>query len=144
MRANSLRRAAAVATLAVVAVVAGAAIGPARAHDAGEDTVTPVQNQGLPDLPGKKLVMAVVSYEPGGASQAHRHAGSVFAYVLEGEIVSQLEGHPPVTYKVGESWYEPPLTPHLVSRNASSTKPVKLLAVLVLDEHGAIKEPLPK
>jgi quercetin dioxygenase-like cupin family protein len=37
----------------------------------------------------------------------------VFAYVLEGSVVSQLECEAPVTYKAGESWYEPPRTPHL-------------------------------
>ena len=71
--------------------------------------------------------MAVVSYAPGQASTPHFHSGSVFAYVLEGEVVSQLEGQPPVTYKAGESWYEPPRAPHLVSRNASGTRPAKLL-----------------
>jgi len=89
-------------------------------------------------------VMAVVSYEPGQASSPHVHSGSVFAYVLEGEVVSQLGGQPPVTYKAGESWYEPPRIAHLVSRNASTTRPAKLLAWLVMDEGGKVKEPLPK
>jgi quercetin dioxygenase-like cupin family protein len=123
--------------------IAAASVHPARAAGTG-DSAKPVQNQKLPDVPGKKLVMAVVSYEPGGVSEAHRHQGSVFAYVLEGEIVSQLGDGPEVTYKAGETWYEPPLTPHRVSRNASATKPAKLLAILVLDEGASIKEPLPK
>ena len=123
-------------------VIAAASVRPA--HAAAGDSAKPVQNQKLPDVPGKKLVMAVVSYEPGGVSQAHRHQGSVFAYVLEGEIVSQLGDGPEITYKAGDSWYEPPLTPHRVSRNASTTAPAKLLAVLVLDEAAPLKEPLPK
>ena len=64
--------------------------------------------------------------------------------VLEGEVVSQLGGQPPVTYKAGESWYEPPRIAHLMSRNASTTRPAKLLAWLVMDEGGKVKEPLPK
>jgi len=124
-------------------VIAAASLHPAQAEGTG-DSAKPVQNHLLPDVPGKKLVMAVVSYEPGGVSEAHRHQGSVFAYVLEGEIVSQLADGPEVTYKAGETWYEPPLTPHRVSRNASATKPAKLLAILVLDEKAPIKEPLPK
>ena len=68
----------------------------------------------------------------------------MFAYVLEGEIISQLEGEPEHVYKAGESWYEPPRKPHLVSRNASSKKPAKLLAVLLGDEGGPVKLPLEK
>lgn len=66
----------------------------AMAHDAAKDEekVTPIQLQKLPDVPGKQVVMAVVSYEPGQASSPHLHSGSVFAYVLEGEVVSQLGG----------------------------------------------------
>ena len=37
------------------------------------------------------------------------------------------------TYRAGESWYEPPASTHLVSRNASHAKPAKLLAVFVAD-----------
>jgi quercetin dioxygenase-like cupin family protein len=129
---------------ALVITVALAAAPWAAAHDAaGEEKVTPIQMQKLPDVPGKQVAMAVVSYEPGQASTPHFHSGSVFAYVLEGEVVSQLEGQPPVAYKAGESWYEPPRAAHLVSRNASATRPAKLLAWLLIDEGGQIKQPLP-
>jgi quercetin dioxygenase-like cupin family protein len=134
--------------LVIALLAAGASlIHPwAAAHDAhgGEEKVTPVQMQKLPDAPGKQVIMAVVSYEPGQASAAHVHSGSVFAYVLEGEIVSQLDGQPPVTYKAGESWYEAPRIGHLVSRNASTVRPAKLLAYLLMDEGAKVKEPLPK
>ena len=128
----------------LLAAVAAIACSSVSAHDAAEETVTPLQRQKLPDVPGKQVILAVVAYEPGQASAPHRHAGSVFAYVLEGEGTSQLEGQPPITYKAGQSWYEPPRVPHLVSRNASTTKPAKLLAWLLMDEGGQVKEPLPK
>ena len=128
----------------LLAAVAAIACSSVSAHDAAEETVTPLQRQELPDVPGKQVILAVVAYEPGQASAPHRHAGSVFAYVLEGEGTSQLEGQPPITYKAGQSWYEPPRVPHLVSRNASTTKPAKLLAWLLMDEGGQVKEPLPK
>lgn len=114
------------------------------AHDAGEETTTPLQRQKLLDMPGKQVLMVKVSYAPGQASTPHFHAGSVFAYVVEGEVISQLEGQPPITYSVGQSWYEPPRVPHLVSKNASATRPAKLLAWLLVDEGGPAKEPLPK
>ena len=116
----------------------------ALAHDAGEETTTPLQRRQLPDVPGKQVVMVIVNYAPGQASLPHRHAGSVFAYVLEGQVVSQLEGQPPITYQAGQSWYETPRVPHLVSKNASATKPARLIAWLLMDDGGQVKEPLPK
>ena len=43
----------------------------------------------LPNMPGKTLTAIVVEYGPGGSSPAHRHAGSVFAYLLSEEIRSE-------------------------------------------------------
>lgn len=36
-------------------------------------------------------------------------------------------------YKAGESWSKSPDATHSISRNASKTKPAKLLAVFVVD-----------
>lgn len=106
-----------------------------RAASTGEK-VTPIFNAALPDLPGKDLTAVVVEYEPGGRSAAHRHGGSVFAYVLEGEIRSQLDQRPAEVYRAGESFFEPPGTRHAVSENASATAPARLLAVIISDRGG--------
>jgi quercetin dioxygenase-like cupin family protein len=89
----------------------------------------------LPNVPGKSLVAVEVVYPPGGASPPHRHPTSafVYAYVVSGSIVSAVDGEPPRTYHAGESFYEAPGAHHRISRNASSTKPAKLLAVFVED-----------
>jgi len=65
----------------------------------------------------------------------HRHARSAFiyAYVLSGEIESQVGDSPARIYKAGESFYEEPGAHHRISRNASATIPARLLAVFVLD-----------
>ncbi len=48
-------------------------------------------------------------------------------------------------YKAGESWSEPPNASHQVSRNASKTKPAKLLAIFVVDsEDEALTTPSSK
>ena len=54
---------------------------------------------------------------------------------LEGEIRSKVGDEPEKTYKVGEMFIETPNQLHGVSRNASDTKPAKLLAVM-LSEKG--------
>lgn len=98
------------------------------------DTVEPVASYALPNVPGKRVTILRVSYGPGGFTRAHRHSGSVTAYVTKGEINSQLGGGPLETFKVGQSFFEPPGSTHLVSANASNTEPAELIAVFVADE----------
>jgi quercetin dioxygenase-like cupin family protein len=115
------------------AAVAIATAMPAAAQEG--ETVTPYFNQAIPNIPGKSLVAQFVDYAPGGASASHAHAKSafIFAYVLSGEIESQVNEEAKRVYRAGESWYETPGSIHRVSRNASTTAPAKLLAVFVVD-----------
>ncbi len=115
------------------AAVAFATAMPAAAQEG--ETVTPYFKQAITNIPGKSLVAYLVDYAPGGASASHAHAKSafVFAYVLSGEIESQVNEEPKRVYRAGESWYETPGSIHRVSRNASTTAPAKLLAVFVVD-----------
>jgi quercetin dioxygenase-like cupin family protein len=125
--------------LVATAVVAASTLGafapmPAAAHTSTE-SVTPALRQAIPNIPGKSLVAVVVDYPPGGASPAHVHAKSAFiyGYVVSGVIESQVNDGPRQVLRAGESFYEPPGTKHSVSRNASKTRPAKLLAVFVVD-----------
>ena len=119
---------------ATVAAFAMAVAIPAFAHDTG-DKVTVNFEQAIPNIPGKSLIAFVVDYAPGAASAAHVHGKSafVYAYVVSGEIESKVNDGATRIYKAGESWSEPPGSSHPVSRNASETKPAKLLAVFVAD-----------
>lgn len=125
-----------------LAVLAATFAWNAAAHDGhaatGQETRKLLQLQKLPEMPGKQGILATVHYAPGQASQPHEHPGSVFAYVLEGEVISQLEGAAPVTYRAGDSWYEPPHAGHLVSKNASQTKPATLVVFLLGGEGEAL------
>lgn len=131
-------------TLRLSSIALWLAAGAALAHDGGEETTTPLQRQTLADVPGKTALLVRVDYAPGQSSKAHVHPGSVLAYVLEGEVVSQLQGQPPVTYRAGQSWYEPPGVPHLVSRNASDAAPARLLAWLIVADGAPPKKPWPQ
>ena len=110
-----------------------------RANGAGHDhTAFSAQ---LPNVPGKTLTAIVVEYGPGGTSAAHRHAGSVFAYVLSGQIRSENSATGPTrVYRAGETFFEPPGSTHLVSANASDTNPASLLAVFVADDHAQLTQ----
>jgi quercetin dioxygenase-like cupin family protein len=99
------------------------------------ETVTPQFAHALPNVPGKSLVSVVVEYGPGAASRSHTHAKSAFiyAYVLSGAVETQVDGEPQRIVRAGESFHEVPGAHHIVSRNASTTEPARLLAVFVVD-----------
>jgi len=126
----------------IATVVCGlAGLAPAvRASSAGQEHE--VFSAQLPNVPGKTLTAIVVEYGPGGSSPAHRHAGSVFAYVLSGQIRSENSATGPVrVYRAGETFFEPPGSTHLVSANASDAEPASLLAVFVAEDHAQLTQP---
>lgn len=101
---------------------------------AREPTITRVMAKALADLPGKELQVLTVEYAPGGADPVHRHNADALVYVLEGSVVEQVKGGKPVTLRAGQTFYEGPGDIHIVGRNASRTRPAKILAVLVKDK----------
>jgi quercetin dioxygenase-like cupin family protein len=117
----------------LVAVLLSALAGPLLAQ---QNTVTPLMTKALPDTPGKEALMLTVVYPPGGADPVHRHNAHAFVYVLEGTVVMQLKGQKPVTLTAGQTFYEGPDDVHVVGRSASTTKPAKIL-VLLLKKPGA-------
>jgi quercetin dioxygenase-like cupin family protein len=128
-----LERKASLIAAATLLVLAGTAILPRLAVAKG-DQVQVVFSQKLPNVPGKTLTAVAVDYAPGGTSKPHHHAGVVFAYVVSGEIRSQVDEGEARVYKAGESFFEGPGAHHVVSENASRSKPAKLLAVFVADD----------
>ena len=82
-----------------------------------------------------------VSYGPGESSPPHRHPGITIAYVLEGSIRSKVGEDPEQTYRAGQMFMETPEQLHAVSRNASSTEPAKLLAILLTKKGAALTTP---
>jgi quercetin dioxygenase-like cupin family protein len=102
--------------------------------------VTLVYQHELPNVHGKSIKGVLVEYDPGGYSQGHTHPASAFIYatVLEGAIVSQVNDGALKTYRAGQSFSELPGDRHGVSANASKTKPAKLLAVFVVDTNDQV------
>lgn len=89
----------------------------------------------LADIPGKAVTSVLVSYPPNAFTPAHRHPGTVTAFVVKGVIRSQLGGGPAVDYTAGQTWFEPPGTLHVFAENPSATEPAELLATFVADEN---------
>jgi quercetin dioxygenase-like cupin family protein len=102
--------------------------------DAAPAAVMQLMTKDLLGSPGKEVLMSTVTYPPGGASPPHRHDAQVFVYVLEGELIMQVQGGPKVTLKPGETFYESPDDVHAVSANASQTAPAKFLVFIIQDK----------
>jgi quercetin dioxygenase-like cupin family protein len=94
--------------------------------------------------PGKEVLMSTVTYPPGGASPPHRHDAQVFVYVLEGELIMQVQGGPKLTLKPGETFYESPSDVHSVSANASQTAPAKFLVFSMKDKGAPTTRAIPR
>jgi quercetin dioxygenase-like cupin family protein len=127
--------------LSLLAALALTVCASAFAHDPSEK-ITVLQDELLQNVPGKKAMMIEVDYKPGQSSIAHKHDGTAMAYVLSGQITSQVKGKKAITYKAGEYWYEPAGSEHLISKNASATQPAKLLVFMVLSPDEKVLIPL--
>lgn len=92
---------------------------------------TSLMTKALPDVPGKEGLIETVLFAPGEVVPAHQHNADVFAFVLDGSIITQLKGGKPQTVHTGEVFYESPTDVHVNSRNASKTQPAKLLVFFV-------------
>jgi quercetin dioxygenase-like cupin family protein len=76
--------------------------------DAAPAAVKQLLTKDLVAAADKEVLMSTVTYPPGGASPPHRHDAQVFVYVLEGELIMQVQGAPKVTLKPGDTFYESP------------------------------------
>jgi quercetin dioxygenase-like cupin family protein len=133
MTNDNTKRSVNIRKAALVSVLLCAVGGPLLAQ---ENVVTPLMTKALPDMPGKEALMLTVVYPPGGADPVHRHNAHAFVYVLEGTVVMQLKGEKPETLTAGQTFYEGPDDVHIVGRSASTTKPAKIV-VLLLKKQGA-------
>jgi quercetin dioxygenase-like cupin family protein len=96
-----------------------------------QETIRPIMTHALAADSGKEVLMYTVDFSPGFSSPIHRHDAQVSVYVLEGSVVMQVRGGKELTLGPGQSFYEDPNDIHVVSRNASSSKPAKFLVFLI-------------
>jgi quercetin dioxygenase-like cupin family protein len=101
-----------------------------------QETITQLITKDLAGPSGEQSLMYTVDFPPGFSSPVHRHNAQVFVYVLAGSVVMQVRGQKELTLGPGQSFYEDPDDIHVVSRNASSTKPAKFL-VFMIHKKGA-------
>lgn len=92
---------------------------------------------------GKETVVLTVEYAPGVSEPVHRHNAQAFVFVLEGSVVMQVKGQPPVTLQPGETFYEGTDDVHLVGRNASQTTRARFVVFLIKNKGAPVALPVP-
>jgi quercetin dioxygenase-like cupin family protein len=87
---------------------------PGPAHQGQRSTawqtaLTMLQDVTPPFIPqGAAVMTAIIEYPPGDpGTPPHRHSGPVFGYMLEGEMLFELEGEPERVIRAGEPFWEP-------------------------------------
>lgn len=105
-------------------------------------SIRPLVAKDLAGAAGREITMITVDYAPGASTPGHTHHAQTMLYVLEGSIVMQLKGSPPVTLTAGQTFYEGPDDVHVVSRNASQTAPARYVVFLVKDKGAPILTPI--
>jgi quercetin dioxygenase-like cupin family protein len=91
-------------------------------------------NRVMDDVLGRRLTVRLTERAPGNGSAAHRHPGShTVGYILEGTYEVKIDDGPVRTLKPGEVFYEAPNALHAISRNPSTTEPLKYLVIQVSD-----------
>jgi quercetin dioxygenase-like cupin family protein len=113
-----------------ILVAAGAAASENLGYPAQELLVTgtDVQDQPIVYPAGKpKITSAIVTIQPGGEGQLHRHEVPMYAYVLQGAVTVDYGPHGTKVFKQGEAMMEAQNIPHQGMNKG--TEPVALLVV---------------
>ena len=104
-------------------------------------TRTMLQQKDLEGVAGREVVMYRAEAVPGFVGGRHYHSGPEFVYILDGALIVESDGQPPVTLKAGESAHLPAKDRHGV-KNGSSTAPVKLIVFIVGEKGQPLATPV--
>jgi quercetin dioxygenase-like cupin family protein len=90
-------------------------------------------------MPGREVISAIAEFQPGATVGRHTHPGEEAGYVLEGTLLLELEGKPPVTLKAGETFFAPSGTVHNATNKGSSR--ARVLATYIVEKGKPLATP---
>jgi quercetin dioxygenase-like cupin family protein len=117
-------------TLALMGLIVGSglALQPGSAQQPGVKR-TELQRHDL-SLPGREVLQVRVALDPGVTFPKHSHPGEEIVFVIEGSLVYEVEGKPPVTLEAGDVLFIPAGGVHAV-RNVGTDTGVELATYIV-------------
>jgi quercetin dioxygenase-like cupin family protein len=82
---------------------------PTPGTTAWQNAFTVLQEAVPPFIPPEAHAMTLsIEFPPGDpGTPPHRHSGPVFGYVVEGEMLLEIEGEPERVVRAGEAFWEP-------------------------------------
>lgn len=99
---------------------------------------TIILNAPLREFPGKRALMFIGEFEPGASTPIHRHSGTEFLFVLEGEGVVEQPGREAKKLLPGSvTLFESPAGKNTFihqAKNVNSTKRLKTLVLIIHSE----------
>ena len=101
-------------------------------------TGTVVQRTGLTGAKGLEAILVLRELPPGAESGKHTQSGNEIVYILDGSVILEVQGKPPVTVKAGEAFHTVAGEVHNV-KNASASAPGKALAFYVAKKGTALE-----
>ena len=88
-----------------------------------------------PELKGYSMQTQLAELAPLATDTVdHRHGAEVFGYVIDGSIVTQVNGGAKTTYSAGEMFYEPRGAVHGHFENPSADKPARVLILFLIKD----------
>jgi quercetin dioxygenase-like cupin family protein len=90
--------------------------------------------------PGHEAVLARGEFNAGAGAPKHTHPGEEVGYVLEGQVVLEVEGKPPATMQAGDVFFIPAGTVHS-ARNAGAN-PAKVLSTYIVEKGKPLATPV--
>jgi quercetin dioxygenase-like cupin family protein len=102
----------------------------------------PLQTQPIAAYAGHEAVQVRGEFDPGASAPKHTHPGEEVGYVLEGTVVFELDGKPPMTLKGGEAFFIPAGQAH-TAKNVGTT-PAKVLSTYIVEKGKPLATPVAK
>ena len=100
---------------------------------------TVLQRTEVTSAKGMEAILVLRNLPPGGESGKHTQSGNEVVYILEGSVILEVQGKPPVTLKAGEAFSTAAGQVHNV-KNASASAPGKALAFYIAKKGTALED----
>jgi quercetin dioxygenase-like cupin family protein len=92
-------------------------------------------------ISGQEAVQSLAEIPSGVASGRHTHPGEEVGYILEGTVVMESEGKPPVTLKAGDVFLIP--AGHIHNARNIGTETSKMLSTYIVEKGKPLATPVP-
>jgi quercetin dioxygenase-like cupin family protein len=123
--------------LATAAIVAALGVVGVRAQQPGFTRVE--LQRGDLSVPGREVVTVRAEFTPGGAVGRHTHPGEESSYVLEGTLLLEVDGKPPVVVKAGEVFFIPAGVVHAAKNDG--VVPLRVVTNYVVEKGKPLATP---